>query len=67
MRKTNNEKVAYKMAKLVSDWEVEPEQVGMYFARVSPDTVLTKLQIITNSAILESNQPTETDYDNTLF
>lgn len=67
MRKTNNEKTAYKIAKLVSDWEVEPEQVGMYFARLAPDNTISKLQIITNSAILESNLTTTEMTHDTLF
>lgn len=56
---STNEKTAKKLSKLIGDWEINPEQVGKYIARMNPDFVLTKLQIIANSAIMESNRETE--------
>lgn len=51
---STNEKTAKKIAKILNDWEIDPEQVGVYMARISPNNVITKLQVITNSAILEA-------------
>ena len=57
---STNEKTAKKIAKLVSDWDINPEQVGKYIARISPDFVVTKLQVVSNSAIMELSKETET-------
>lgn len=52
---SHNERTARKIAKLMTDWENNPEQIGSYIARISPDYVITSLQVITNSAIMEYN------------
>ena len=61
---SHNEKVAKKIVKLIYDYDNDPEQIGYYIARISPDRALTNLQVIANSAIMESNEHyLETSHD----
>lgn len=64
---SHNERVATKIAKLMADWEHDPEQIGAYIGRMSPDFVITKLQVITNSAIMEYNNYEMEKYNEPLF
>jgi len=53
---SHNEKVAKKIVDLVYDYKNDPEQIGKYIARISPDPALSNLQVISNYAILENNE-----------
>jgi len=64
---STNEKTAKKIAKILNDWEIDPEQVGVYMARISPNNVITKLQVITNSAILEASPMEDNNAQYKLF
>jgi hypothetical protein len=53
---TEEEKVADKLANLVSDLRLDIEQVGVFVGRAVPATTYRRLQVITESAKHEKEQ-----------
>jgi hypothetical protein len=54
--KSEEEKVADKIAELVTDLRLDLEQVGIYVAR-QPNTVYRRVQVISESAKYEKEEP----------
>lgn len=54
--KSEEEKVAEKIANLVSDLRLDIEQVGVYVGRTLPSTTTKRLLIIAESANDENNK-----------
>jgi hypothetical protein len=50
MKMTDEEKVAVKIAGLLSDLRLDIERVGVYIARMRPTTAYRRLEIMTESA-----------------
>jgi hypothetical protein len=65
MKMTDEEKVAVKIAGLLSDLRLDIERVGVYIARMRPTTAYRRLEIMTESA-QEEKETSEryTKYDN---
>jgi hypothetical protein len=55
--KSEEEKVAEKIANLVSDLRLDIEQVGIYVGRTLPSTTSKRLLIIAESAENENTKP----------
>ena len=56
--KSEEEKVAEKIANLISDLRIDLEQVGIYIGRIRPNSVYRRLQVIAESAEFEKeNKP----------
>jgi len=63
-RATRNERTALAIIKALSDFHLDIEQVGRYLARVSPNEIYTRFQIVANQAhitktILEKEELTD--------
>jgi hypothetical protein len=52
-RKTEEEKVANVISRIVSDLRLDLDQVGVYLARNNPNVSYTRLQIIAEAAEFE--------------
>lgn len=49
-QKTEEQKIAEKLANLVTDVRVDLDQVGIYIAREQPNTVFNRLMIVAEAA-----------------
>jgi predicted RNA binding protein with dsRBD fold (UPF0201 family) len=69
MRKTDEEKVAEAIHKLLSDLRLDLDQVGVYIGRIRPQTSQRRLEIILEAAEEERNGVVDYDRFNqdTLF
>lgn len=54
-RATRNERTALAIVKQLSDFHLDLEQVGRYLARVSPEEIFTRFQIVANQAVITKN------------
>jgi hypothetical protein len=54
--KSEEEKVAEKIANLITDLRIDLEQVGIYIGRMRPNSVYRRLQVIAESAEYEKEQ-----------
>jgi hypothetical protein len=52
-RKTEEEKVATTISKIISDLRLDLDQIGIYLARNNPNVSYNRLQIIAESAEFE--------------
>jgi hypothetical protein len=52
-RKTEEEKVANTISKIISDLRLDLDQIGIYLARNNPNVSYNRLQIIAESAEFE--------------
>jgi len=67
-RITEEEKIAKALAKAVSDLNVNLDLVGVYLARVSPNVIYNRLQVIAESAEQEKeNLNDRANFAYTLF
>lgn len=53
---TKEEKVASKIADLLSDLRVDLDQVGMYLARIKPNVNFNRLMVVIDSAEAEKSK-----------
>jgi hypothetical protein len=56
--KSQEEKTAEQLAKIVCDLRLDIEQVGIYVGRMLPSTTFRRLQVIAESAEHEKNKAT---------
>ena len=54
-RATRNERVALALVKQLSDFYLDLEQVGRYLARVAPEEIFTRFQVVANQAVITKN------------
>jgi hypothetical protein len=65
--KTPEEKVAEQIANVICDSRIDLDQVGVYLARVRPNTPYNRLMIIAESAEWEKEQAYDREHINHLF
>jgi D-alanyl-D-alanine dipeptidase len=65
--KTNEEKIAEQIANIVSDVRIDLDQVGMYLARIKPNTPYNRLMLIAESAEWEKEAEYDRQHINPLF
>lgn len=58
MSRSQEEKTAEQIAKIISDLRLDIEQVGIYIGRMLPATTFRRLQVIAESAEHEKNKVT---------
>ena len=51
-RASRNERVAQAIVKQLSDFYLDLEQVGRYLARIAPEEIFTRFQIVANQAVI---------------
>ena len=51
-RASINERVAQAIVKQLSDFYLDLEQVGRYLARIAPEEIFTRFQIVANQAVI---------------
>lgn len=54
-RATRNERTALAIVKQLSDFYLDLEQVGRYLARVAPEEIFTRFQVVANQAVITKN------------
>ena len=65
--KTTEEKIAEQIADIVCDTRIDLDQVGMYLARIKPNTPYNRIMIIAESAEWEKEQAYDREHINPLF
>ncbi len=65
--KTNEEKIAEQIANIVSDVRIDLDQVGVYLARIQPNTPYNRLMIIAESAEWTKEAEYDRQHINPLF
>lgn len=66
-RKSDEEKIAEQIANIVSDVRIDLDQVGMYLARIKPNTPYNRLMVIAESAEWEKEKAYDREHINYLF
>jgi hypothetical protein len=65
--KTTEEKIAEQIADIVCDTRIDLDQVGMYLARIRPNTPYNRIMIIAESAEWEKEKAYDREHINYLF
>jgi hypothetical protein len=63
MKKTEEEKVAIKMSKLLSDITLNLDDIGKYYARLEPSYHTKRLYVIAGSAEAELEKANDRQFD----
>ena len=65
--KSQEEKIAEQIADIVCDTRIDLDQVGMYLARIKPNTPYNRIMIIAESAEWEKEKAYDREHINYLF
>lgn len=65
--KTVEEKIAEQIADIVCDTRIDLDQVGMYLARIKPNTPYNRIMIIAESAEWEKEKAYDREHIDYLF
>jgi hypothetical protein len=65
--KSNEEKIAEQIANIVCDTRIDLDQVGIYLARLRPNTPYNRIMIIAESAEWEKERAYDREHINYLF
>lgn len=67
MRATRDERVAQQIVKQLSDFYLDIEQVGRYLARIAPEEIFTRFQVVANQAHITKNILEVEEHNDRLF
>lgn len=63
MKKTDEEKVAIKMSKLLSDITLNLDDIGKYYARLEPSYHINRLYVVAGAAEEEKERASGRQFD----